>query len=252
MCGRYASTRSRGDLLKDFEILDEATDDRSVEPDYNVAPTKEAPVVLSRPPRDAKDADPVRQLRHLTWGLVPSWSKEAKLGRMINARAETVHELASFRKPFRSRRAIVPIAGFYEWIPTQKKTPSGRKQKQPFYLHPKVGQTLPLAGLYEFWRDKTRADDDLDRWLTTFTIITTEATDDVGHVHDRMPMTIDPEHWEAWLDPHNDDVDAVRALMAPPLPGSLEIYPVSTLVSNVRNNGPELLEPLPVEPKAGD
>lgn len=249
MCGRYASTRSREDLLQDFDILGANADTRPVDPDYNVAPTKESPVVLSRPPRDAKDGEPVRQLRHLTWGLVPSWSKEPKLGRMINARAESVRERASFRRPFRSRRLIVPVAGFYEWFPTQQKGRSGKALKQPFYLRPKDDQhPLALAGLYEFWRDKTKADDDPDRWLITFTIITTRATDDVGHIHDRMPMTVAPENWEAWLDPRNEDVDQVHGLMAPPPAGSLEIYPVSTLVNDVKNNGPDLLEPLPEEP----
>jgi len=125
--------------------------------------------------------------------LVPSWSKEAKLGRMINARAETVHEKSSFRRAFKSRRLLVPISGFYEWFPTQQLGRSGMPLKQPFYLHPKDDAVLALAGLYEFWLDKSKAEDDPDRWLTTFTIITTTATDDVGHIHDRMPMTAAPE-----------------------------------------------------------
>jgi putative SOS response-associated peptidase YedK len=104
-----------------------------------------------------------------------------------------------------------------------------------------------LAGLYEFWRDKDKQSDDPDAWLITFTIITTNATDDVGHIHDRMPMTVRPEDWEAWLDPRLTKVDTIRGLMAPPPPGSLDIYPVSTAVNNMRNNGPELIEPVPPE-----
>ena len=247
MCGRYASSRSADDLAAEFEV-DQVDVQEQLSPDYNVAPTKKAPVVLSRLPKDAADdADPVRQLRTLTWGLVPSWSKEPKLGRMINARAETVHEKPSFRRPFARRRLIVPIDGFYEWFPTEQVGKSGKPLKQPFYLHPKSGGVLPLAGLYEFWRDKEKADGDPDAWLITFTIITTSATDDVGHIHDRMPMTVAPENWEAWLDPRLDDVDAIRKLMAPPPAGSLDIYPISKQVNNVRNNGPELLEPLPAE-----
>lgn len=247
MCGRYASSRSADDLAAEFEV-DQIDVQEQLRPDYNVAPTKKAPVVLSRLPKDAPDdAEPVRQLRTLTWGLVPSWSKEAKLGRMINARAETVHEKPSFRRPFAKRRAIIPIDGFYEWFPTQKLGKSGKPLKQPFYLHRADGGVLPLAGMYEFWRDKERGDDDPDAWLVTFTIITTNATDDVGHVHDRMPMTVAPQNWKDWLDPRLDDADAVRELMAPPPVGSLEIFPVSTQVNNVRNNGPELREPLPLE-----
>jgi putative SOS response-associated peptidase YedK len=251
MCGRYASSRSADDLAAEFEV-DQVDVQEKLNPDYNVAPTKKAPVVLARLPKDAPDdAEPVRQLRTLTWGLVPSWSKEPKLGRMINARAETVHEKPSFRRPFARRRLIVPIDGFYEWFPTEQLGKSGKPLKQPFFLHPQSGGVLPLAGLYEFWRDKDKEKDDPDAWLITFTIITTSATDDVGHIHDRMPMTVAPDNWVAWLDPRLDDADAVRQLMAPPPTGSLEIYPVSKQVNNVRNNGPELLEPLPVE-EAGE
>jgi putative SOS response-associated peptidase YedK len=247
MCGRYASSRSADDLAAEFEV-DQIDVQEQLSPDYNVAPTKKSPVVLARLPKGAPDdAEPVRQLRTLTWGLVPSWSKEPKLGRMINARAETVHEKPSFRRPFAKRRLIIPIDGFYEWFPTEQLGRSGKPLKQPFYLHPKDGDVLPLAGLYEFWRDKEKPDGDPDAWLVTYTIITTSATDDVGHIHDRMPMTVAPENWEAWLDPRLDDVDAIRKLMAPPPAGSLEIYPVSKQVNNVRNNGPELVDPLPAE-----
>ncbi|HWD78620.1 MAG TPA: SOS response-associated peptidase [Kribbella sp.] len=244
MCGRYASTRSREDLLGEFEIDATNVDEQAVEPDYNVAPTKLSPVVLARPPRDDKDGEPVRQLRQLKWGLVPSWSKTPQLGRMINARAETVHEKPSFRRAFASRRLIVPISGFYEWFPTQQLGKGGKPLKQPFYLHRKDDDVLALAGLYEFWRDKEKAPDDDRAWLITFTIITTTATDDVGHIHDRMPMTVAKKDWQAWLDPRLNDVDDIRALMAPPPQGSLDIYAISTAVNSVKNNGPELLEPL--------
>jgi putative SOS response-associated peptidase YedK len=144
MCGRYASTRTRSELLETFKI-EEALADEEKPPDYNVAPTKTPAVVLARPPRDDKDAEPVRQLRNVIWGLVPSWSKEAKLGRMINARAETVHEKSSFRRAFKSRRLLVPISGFYEWFPTQQLGRSGMPLKQPYYLHPKDDAVLALA-----------------------------------------------------------------------------------------------------------
>jgi putative SOS response-associated peptidase YedK len=244
MCGRYASTRSREDLLGEFEIDSTNTDEDAIEPDYNVAPTKTSPVVLARPPRDDKEGEPVRQLRRLKWGLVPSWSKTPQVGRMINARAETVAEKPSFRRAFTSRRLIVPISGFYEWFPTEQLGKGGKPLKQPFYLHRKDDDVLALAGLYEFWRDKDKASDDDSAWLITFTIITTTATDDVGHIHDRMPMTVAKNNWQAWLDPRINDTDQIRGLMTPPPPGSLDIYAITTAVNNVKNNGPDLLEPL--------
>ncbi|NDL60047.1 SOS response-associated peptidase [Phytoactinopolyspora mesophila] len=244
MCGRYVVSQSADDLAEEFGV-DRIDVHERVEPDYNVAPTKNSPTVLARPPRDAKDADPVRQLRNLKWGLVPSWAKDPKIGnRMINARAETVHEKPAFRRAFATRRLIIPVSGFYEWFPTQDLTTAGKPVKQPFYLRPKAGQALALAGIYEFWRDREKPDDP-DAWLTTFTIITTNATDDIGHIHDRMPMTVHRDNWQNWLDPRINDPANIRDLMAPPPPGSLDVYPVSKAVNNVKNNGPQLIDPLP-------
>ncbi len=251
MCGRYASSHSRNDLVEAFAI-DDRYADPELPPDFNVAPTMRSAVVLSRTPRDVEDrelAKPQRQLRNLVWGLVPSWAKDPKIGsRMINARAETVAEKPAFRAAFARRRLIVPIAGFYEWFPTQQLGRAGKPLKQPFYLHPQgTDKPLPLAGLYEFWRDQTKPSEDPDAWLSTFTIITTTATDDVGRIHDRMPMTVPEINWTDWLDPGNTAPADVMPLMSAPPPGSLDIYAVSTLVSNVRNNGPELIEPLAEE-----
>jgi putative SOS response-associated peptidase YedK len=249
MCGRYAATRSSGRLIEEFEVQERYADP-TPDPDYNVAPTKTSAAILTRKPKGADEkADPVRQLRTLRWGLVPSWAKDPKIGaRMINARAETVHEKPAYRRAFASRRCLIPIDGFYEWFPTQQLGKSGKPLKQPFYLHPTDDTVLPLAGLYEFWRNPEPPSDDPEQaWWVTFTIITTNATDDVGHIHDRMPMTIPPQSWADWLDSTNDDPAAIRDLMQPPEPGSLETYPVSKAVNNVRNNGSQLLEPIPAD-----
>ena len=104
---------------------------------------------------------------------------------------------------------------------------------------------MAMAGLYEIWRDPTRDDDDPQRFLWTCTVLTTTAEDAVGHIHDRMPLLVEPERWAAWLDPTKKDNDDLLALLVPAAPGRLEAYPVSTAVNSVRNNGPELLEPLP-------
>lgn len=228
-------------------VVDEKNADELRGPDFNVAPTKQAPVVIARAERDSADeAEPVRQLRSFRWGLVPFFAKDLKIGsRLINARAETVHEKPSFRAAFKSRRALIPVDAFYEWLETEQVSQSsGKPLKQPFALRLPTQESLALAGLYEFWRDKSKAKDDPDAWVRSYTIITTTATDDVGRIHDRMPMAIAPENWSDWLDPRNQDVDDLRTLMAPPLGGSLEMYAVSTAVNSVRNNGPELLAPL--------
>jgi putative SOS response-associated peptidase YedK len=247
MCGRYASSRKPEDLVEEFEVVENRIA-APLPPDYNVAPTKEVYAVVQRPPSDDKEASAQRQLRTLTWGLIPSWAKDPKIGnRMINARMETVAEKPAYRRSFAARRCLLPADGYFEWYPTEEKTKAGKPRKQPFFIRPKDHGTLAMAGLYEIWRDPELADDDPDRFRWTCTVLTTEAEDAVGHIHDRMPLMVEPERWGAWLDP-STATDHLLDLLVPAAPGNLEAYPVSTLVSNVRNNGPELLEPLPLEP----
>src|SRR6478736_6933069 len=247
MCGRYASSRRPEDLVEEFEIEDNRVAE-PLAPDYNVAPTKEVYAVVERPPRadeSGEEQPPERQLRVLRWGLVPSWAKDPAIGnRMINARMETVAEKPAYKRAFAKRRCLLPADGYFEWYPTQELTTSGKPRKQPFFIRPQDHGVLAMAGLYEIWRDPDRADDDPDRFRWTCTVITTQAEDSVGHIHDRMPLMVERERWADWLDPRfAGDVD----LLVPAAPGRLEAYPVSTLVSNVRNNGPELLETLPLE-----
>jgi len=249
MCGRYASSRRPQDLAEEFEI-DQAmvteTVTEPLQPDYNVAPTKDVYAVVARPPK--ADEEPARQLRVLRWGLVPFWAKDPAIGnRMINARMETVTEKPAFRQAFAKRRCLLPADGYYEWYATEQKTKAGKPVKQPFFIHPSDGSVMAMAGLYEIWRDPTRDDDDPQRFRWSCTVLTTTAEDAVGHIHDRMPLLVEPERYAAWLDPGQDDPELLRSLLVPAAPGRLEAYPVSTSVNNVRNNGPELLEPLPVE-----
>jgi putative SOS response-associated peptidase YedK len=253
MCGRYASSRRPEDLIEEFEI-DQPRIAAPLEPDYNVAPTKEVYAVVQRPPRGADEtggADPVpeRQLRVLRWGLVPSWAKDPSIGnRMINARSETVAEKPAFKRAFARRRCLLPADGYYEWYPTSQTTAAGRPRKQPFFIRPSDGGVLAMAGLYEIWRDPTRGDDDPDRFRWTCTVLTTEAEDALGRIHDRMPMMVERERWAQWLDPTTTPRPAdLEALLSPAAPGRLEAYPVAPLVSNVRNNGPELVTPLPLD-----
>ena len=259
MCGRYASSRQPEDLVEEFEIrpLPDAGALPRLEPDFNVAPTKEVYAVVERPPRAGDDADappeePERQLRVLTWGLVPFWAKDPKIGnRMINARMETVAEKPAYRRAFERRRAILPADGYFEWYATDALTKAGKPRKQPYFIRPADGGVLAMAGLYEIWRDPDKAEDDPTRFLWTCTVLTTSAEDDLGHIHDRMPLMLAPEKYDAWLDPRRNDRDDLLALLEPAAPGRLEAFPVSTLVSNVKNNGPELVEPIPLADAVG-
>jgi putative SOS response-associated peptidase YedK len=282
MCGRYASARKRIELLEEFSVeSDHVTD--PLEPDWNVAPTKQVYAVLTRRPRpepaaaqteaaptdaaptDAAQAeaseaeasqagapqadaapDPVRQLRTVRWGLVPSWAKDPSIGsRMINARAETVSVKPAFRRAFAHRRCLLPADGYYEWQQPGEGAADkpGKKAKQPYFIYRADGGSLAFAGLYEFWRDASLPDGDPAAWLTTATIITTSAPDELGQIHDRMPMVITPDRWADWLNPDNDDPADLQSLLAPATSAGLATRAVSTEVNSVRHNGPQLIAP---------
>lgn len=241
MCGRYSVSRDADELAREFEV-DRVDVREKLEPDYNVAPTKQVPAVVDRFPDGDEDAKPERRLTQVRWGLVPSWAKEVKIGnRMINARLETAHSKPAFRRAFARRRCLLPADGYFEWYGEVK------GKKQPFFIRPRDGGVLAMAGLYEIWRDPEKSDDDPTRFLWTCTVLTTSAEDSVGQIHDRMPLMLEPRRYADWLDPRITDVERVRALLIPAAPGRLEAYPVSPVVNNVRNNGPELLEPIPAE-----
>lgn len=242
MCGRYASSRRPEDLIEEFEI-DEAQVSESLLPDFNVAPTKQVYAVLERPPKVERPTQ--RQLRVLTWGLVPSWAKEPSIGnKMINARVETVAQKPAYRKAFAARRCILPADGYYEWY-TSPDRPGTKKQ--PFFIRREDRGVLAMAGLYEIWRDPTRSDDAPDRFRWTCTVLTTTAKDDLGRIHDRMPLLVESELYDEWLDPSVAATDDLAQRLIPAVPGRLTAYPVSMAVNNVKNNGPELVEPLGAE-----
>lgn len=236
MCGRYASTTTDKELRSLFDVVASVGDE--LPPSYNVAPTQQVRVVLERTPREQSKADAERQLRTVEWGLVPAWSKDPKIGsRLVNARSETITEKPSFRSAAAKRRCIIPADGYFEWM----KNDEGKKI--PYFLHGD-DQVLAMARLYELWPDPAKSDDDPDRWLWTTTVLTTQATDATGHIHDRSPVVLPASFWEHWLDPTITNKDDVQAMVNSIPEPHLHPYEVSTDVNNVRNNRPGLLEPV--------
>lgn len=236
MCGRYANSATTAGLYGAFEI-DEVVGEE-LPPSWNIAPTDPVRGIVHRRPRgEDDDVAAVRQLRTLKWGLVPSWSKTKTGGaRLINARQETVTVKPAFKTAAARRRALLPADGYFEW----QKTPDG---KIPYFLHPEDGGQLAFAGLYELWPDPELPDDDPGKWLWTATVITTQATDTLGEIHDRCPVIVPAELQAAWLDCSSGKADVARELLdAMPEP-HLEPRVVSTAVNSVRNDGPELVEP---------
>lgn len=239
MCGRYAASRNPDDLVEEFEL--EERPEQVLPASYNVAPTQNVYAVVERPPRGEPDAKPTRALHVVRWGLVPSWAKDPKIGsRLINARMESVAEKPAFRRAFAKRRCLLPADGYFEWYGETK------GKKQPFFIRPADGGVLAMAGLYELWKDPSAGEDE-DPWLWTCTVLTTSAPDDLGRIHDRMPLLVEHERYAEWLDPSRDDPEELTSLLVPAAPGRLTAYPVSTEVNNVRNNSPHLVEPIPAE-----
>jgi putative SOS response-associated peptidase YedK len=223
------------DLTAEFDA--EQVLDEPPAPSWNVAPTDPVRMVVQPQPKDGSEAA-VRQLRTARWGLVPSWSKDARGGaRMINARIETVTSKPAFRKAAASRRCLLPALGYYEWQQDDQR-------KIPYFLHDPAGRVLAMAGLYEFWRDPAKADDDPTRWLVTCTVITQQAPDLLGEIHDRNPVVVPPELRDRWLDSSVRDLDAVQRLLDAIPQARLEPYVVSSEVNNVRHNGPQLIDPV--------
>ncbi|MGV9193142.1 SOS response-associated peptidase [Microbacterium sp. MC2] len=235
MCGRFVVADVGSELVGVLRV-DVAGDDLPA-PSFNVAPTDQVAIVLD----STKTEPPTRRLESARWGLVPSWAKDPSIGpRAINARAEDVEDKPMFRQALIKRRAVIPASGYYEW-----KTFEG--VKTPHYIHPADGSPLLFAGLYEWWRDPSKADDDATRWLLSFTILTRDAVGSLGSIHDRMPLFVDPDYADAWLDPTTDNVgDVLDAAIdaAPALADTLEAYVVDRAVGNVRNNAPHLIEPV--------
>jgi putative SOS response-associated peptidase YedK len=225
MCGRYATSRSAVDLAAFFDALDET--DGALAPRYNVAPTDPVPVVRVSSNRG-------RVVSVARWGLVPAWAKDPKsAARMINARAETVASANAYAPSFSRRRCLIPADGWYEW----RKDGTAR---QAYFMTPRDGGILALAGVWARWGSGPDV-------LTTCSVITTAALGELAEIHDRMPLTLTPDRWAAWLSGPADPAALLRPAEAAALE-DLEIRPVGPAVGNVRNDGPQLIERVAVTP----
>jgi len=220
MCGRYLLTASPDELRQVFQTLG---DTPNWEPTWNMAPTQSGPVVRRHPTTGDRGLDLLR------WGLLPHWVRgdPKKVRQPINARSETVATAPMFRDAFVRRRCIVPIDGFYEW----QVLPGG---KQPHAVARADGAVMALAGLWEGWRSPD------GEAVRSYAVITTTAVDALGHLHERMPVVLEPEDWAAWLGEEDGD----PAMLLRPSAAAFRVWPVSTRVNSVRNNGPELAEPM--------
>ncbi|MFE0750171.1 SOS response-associated peptidase [Gordonia sp. NPDC058843] len=257
MCGRYAVTTDPAKLAAEIEAVNEVPEPagedstdldaapRSPGVNYNVAPTTTVMTVVKRHSPDDPDDDPLLRIRAMRWGLVPPWAKEVGKGPLLfNARAESAAEKSSFRSSVKSRRCLVPMDGWYEW----KKGPAdskGKPTKIPFFMSPQDGTRLFMAGLWSVWHPRADRDTpDQAPPLLSCSILTTDAVGDLQGVHDRMPLIMPYDSWDAWLDPDGRAPDELFAPPARSLVDAIAIREVAPLVNRVANNGPELLNPL--------
>jgi putative SOS response-associated peptidase YedK len=223
MCGRFGLFRPQN-LASRFGISGQMP---LLEAAYNITPESLHPVIAGwRPSR----------VSLMKWGLIPYWAKDPKIGySTINTRAEGIEDRASFRKPIRSQRCLVPVDGFYEW---QKTTVAGKQKKIPHFIRLKDVETFAFAGLYDVWRDAE------GREIPSFTIVTTGPNELMATIHNRMPVILSPENESAWLD-STTPLAQVLALLQPCPAATMEAYPVSDLVNSPQNRGSELIEPRP-------
>jgi len=271
MCGRYAQSRNVHELRLAFELPEQTLPEEApaaswppleeLEPDYNISPGRPVYAVLGPPPQ-ADDRGPrgPRSLHTLRWGLVPSWAKDRNVGyRMINARGETVADKPAFRTAYRRRRCLLPADAYYEWQLVAKdgttqastspatdphhKKRKAKADKKPYSIHYRDGRPLALAGIFERWRDPEAAEDDPAAWVWSCAVITTEAAPALAHIHERMPVVVPPEDWDVWLDPDSGADDLAHLLGETPV-DRFAVDEVSTDVNTIKNNRPELLEPL--------
>jgi len=221
MCGRYTLIADLSFLMDRFEVPEDSLD---YKPSYNIAPTDRVPVVF----HDGR----YRRAEMMRWGLVPYWSKEPRTrAPHINARAEGLQDSRMFGNAWQGRRrCLVPADSFYEW-----RTSADRG---PFRITLASGEPFAFAGLWERWRPKAGQ---AGGPFSSMTIVTTGPNDLIVPIHDRMPVVLPREAEAMWLDP-SVEPEAALTLLKPYPAEAMRMYAVSSLVNNVRNNGPELIE----------
>lgn len=221
MCGRYVLVSPTSSLVEAFSI----TELPNLMPRYNITPTTPVLVLV----------DEKRHVRHMRWGLIPSWVKDPNdFTLLINARSETVATKPSFRNAFRRRRCIVPADGFYEWLRRDG-------QKQPFFLSRADGAMMAMAAIWEVWMGPDGEE------MESVALLTTAANDDLAPIHDRMPVILEATCYDRWLSTPETQTDALTDLFDPAPAGTLTRQAVSTRVNSARNEGVELLEPVELE-----
>ncbi len=237
MCGRFALTATPEEIEAMFALLDVD----AFPPRYNIAPTQPILMVLAGERQEPGANRPDRRSLLARWGFIPAWAKDTRtFPLLLNARSETAIEKAAFRNAIRHRRALIPASGFYEW------KRDGSSRSQPYWVRPKHGGVVAFAALMEMYAEPGGSE------IDTGAILTTAANGDIAHIHDRMPVVIQPEDFSRWLDCRTQEPRDVIDFMRPAQADFFEAIPVSDLVNKVANTGPDLqcmVEPTATAPR---
>jgi putative SOS response-associated peptidase YedK len=220
MCGRFSITGDL-DFYAEYFGVDEIRTE-PLAPSWNVAPTDDVYVVAEH--------DNTRHIGSMRWGLVPHWAKDKK-SIQINARAETVATTSMFRDSFSRKRCLIPSDGFYEWEPAEE----GRT---PHWVYRADGHPMVFAGIWA-----SRLDEETQQWERTCSILTTEAKGVISSIHHRMPVALDPDLWDSWLDREITDTETALGLIRTIDPDEIMEHAVSKRVNTVKNNDPDLRAP---------
>lgn len=225
MCGRFTLRAPASVIAEQFALYEV----EPFSPRFNIAPTQ--PVAVVRAGRaSAKQTN--RDLAWLRWGLVPRWAKDLSIGnRMINARAESVMDKPAYRSAYRERRCLIVADGFYEW----KK--EGRA-KQPYFLRLRDERPFAFAGLWETWKSPD------DALVESCVLLTTDPNPLVAEIHDRMPLILQPDDYDRWLDPALRETESLRALFRPYAGEEMVAFPVAAYVNSPTHDDPRCIEPL--------
>jgi putative SOS response-associated peptidase YedK len=245
VCGRFVVAKTVGEILTIFEADEIIGEQPGIS--FNVAPTQPISIIVDRSFEKAEDGSPLgelhREIHAARWGLIPRWSKDGPSSGapLVNGRIETILEKPSFKDSVVRRRCVIPASGYYEWHV------DADGNKQPFYINAGSDGMFALAGLYEWWRDPSKAENDPTRWLLSATTLTKDSAPELAHIHDRNPVLLTPDALEAWIDPHIEgDQDLLDAVAAESnvVAAEAEFFKVGSAVGQVRNNSPELILPL--------
>lgn len=222
MCGRYGF--SVEDAQKVYDRFEIETVHFDLKPRYNIAPGQVNPTIISHSPNE---------LTGMFWGLIPSWARDDSFKfKTINARSEDVENKPMYKKPFRFQRCMVPATGFYEWY-------GDKPPKQPYYFKMKDDSMFAFAGLYDIWHDPKTGKE-----VKSYTILTCAPNSLVGKYHNRMPVILDQEDEEKWVNPDISEIDDIKEMIRAYPASKMEAYPVSTSVNYAKTDTKDLIKPI--------